>query len=99
VKVVSAEKDRHERKAFEGQTIRVDGQQFEGCTFTGCKILYGGGYVRLINNNFTDCEWEFDGSASRTLEFLMGVYQMSDETLKFHFRAMLEHIMPGQTYH
>ena len=57
-------------KTFENEEIRLDGREYDGCTFRNCTIVYGGGNTAIHGNKFHNCKFRFDGSAARTLQFL-----------------------------
>ena len=53
----------------------IDGNQYDGCTFDRCKVIYRGGALPSIENcSFNDCTWHFEESAERTLVFLRMLY-------------------------
>jgi hypothetical protein len=66
---------KHRNKTFRDETINLDGNEFDSCTFENCEFVYRGtGSV-----NFTDCSVSkpvltFDGSAARTLDLLKLIY-------------------------
>jgi len=60
----------HERETFKASTILMDDKSFTHCTFTDCKILYGGGPVNIDSNIFSGCAFELVGAAARTATFL-----------------------------
>ncbi|MEM7068661.1 MAG: hypothetical protein AAF478_07225 [Pseudomonadota bacterium] len=63
-------------KNFEKQTITLDGNVFENCTFTGCEMVYGGGDLPGLNGcHFQNCSWAFKEEAAVTLSFLSGMYK------------------------
>ena len=56
---------------FSHETVRVDGEAFSNCEFTGCRLVYAGGQVPEFSDcRFQDCEWKFDEAASHTLGYL-----------------------------
>jgi hypothetical protein len=56
---------------FSHESVRVDGQAFSNCEFTGCRMVYAGGKVPEFSDcRFQDCEWKFDEAASQTLSYL-----------------------------
>lgn len=62
---------RHLREDFEGQSLTVDGQDYDGCVFTDCDLIYRGGEVpELSNCIFIRCGWELADAALRTIDFL-----------------------------
>jgi hypothetical protein len=76
----------HENKTFENQDVLLDGSSFTSCTFKRCAIIYRGtGKVQLKGNNFTDCQWRFDGEAGATLQYLAFMHAQGGE-----FRDIVE---------
>jgi hypothetical protein len=56
---------------FSHETVRLDGQAFANCEFSGCRMVYAGGEVPEFSDcRFQDCEWKFDEAASQTLSYL-----------------------------
>jgi hypothetical protein len=65
----------HNDEKFSGGDRVVDGNQYSGCSFDGCKIIYrGGGVPSLANCHFNNCTWHFEDAAQRTLFFLRLIY-------------------------
>ena len=61
--------------SFKGGRIQLDGTHYEGCNFEDCAIVYAGGQLPiLINNGFSNCRWQFEGSAERTIAFMSQLY-------------------------
>ena len=66
---------RFEKERFADTSIIVDGNEYTGCTFVRCQILFSGGALpKLDNNSFMDCRWVFDGAAARTVQFMTALY-------------------------
>jgi hypothetical protein len=60
--------------AYTNTKILLDGNSFEGCTFTDCVIEFGAtAPVSLVNNKLIRCRWEFVGPAAETIAFLGAV--------------------------
>jgi len=65
----------HDGKTFQGETIRLDNQEYIDCTFAECDLQYGGsGAVAFSNCRFDQCRWSFVDAASNTLRFMAGLY-------------------------
>ena len=61
-------------KDFTGQTVRLDGNAFTGCTFRNCLMVYRGETATtLVANHWKENNrWAFEGPAGNTLKFLAG---------------------------
>ena len=56
---------------FSHETVRVDGEAFSSCEFTGCRLVYAGGDAPEFSDcRFQDCEWKFEEAAAQTLSYL-----------------------------
>jgi hypothetical protein len=65
----------HFGKRFDKQTVELDGQDFEACTFVDCDLVYrGGDPPGLANNTFVTCRFRLDGAALRTIMFFREMY-------------------------
>ncbi len=58
------------------ETVRVDGHQYDNCTFDRCVLQFRG----VAPTGFRDCQlngcrWSFVGNAATTLNFLSDLYQ------------------------
>jgi hypothetical protein len=58
---------------FTDSTLVLDENEYTGCTFTRCILVYRGGDLRLVRNTFHDCRWSFDGAAARTVALLQAL--------------------------
>lgn len=53
------------------ETVLLDGEAFDGCEFTDCRLVYAGGDAPSFTDcRFNDCEWKFEDAAARTLGYL-----------------------------
>lgn len=60
---------------FDNETVHLDGQQFERCTFVGCTLIYSGGELPSFSENaFASCEFGLRDGALRTLGFFRVLY-------------------------
>ncbi len=67
---------RYIKQSFSGEIVELDGNQFEDCTFTDCKLIFSAlDRVSFNRCTFTECNWVFDGPAETTLSFLSDLYQ------------------------
>ena len=61
---------KHENKTF-ADTIDLDGNEFIGCSFDKCTLIYSGGKPPLINDcSFNNVRFKFRGPAKNTVAFL-----------------------------
>ena len=64
---------RNER--FSNQDVRVDGNRYEACSFSECRLIYGGGDKPAFNGcSFRQTNLQLDGAANRTAQYLQGLY-------------------------
>ncbi|MFO7785807.1 MAG: hypothetical protein ACQET7_01475 [Thermodesulfobacteriota bacterium] len=43
----------YQGKTFQGETIRLDNQEYDNCVFIDCDLQYGGaGFVAFTNCNY-----------------------------------------------
>lgn len=56
---------------FENQSVAIDGNAFNNCSFTKCSITYHGGPARLTGCSISPgCRFEFRDSAAFVLQIL-----------------------------
>tara|TARA_R110002124_G_scaffold30983_1_gene105600 strand:- start:578 stop:853 length:276 start_codon:yes stop_codon:yes gene_type:complete len=61
------------------QTVRMDYQTFERKSFIDCKLVYAGGDPpTLIDCDFIQCSWTFEGPALNTARFMAAMSQSSE---------------------
>jgi hypothetical protein len=71
----------HKDATFSDQHVMVDGNQYFGCNFTRCEMIYAGGDMPQLGslnappNKFDSCTWRFDGPAERTVDFMRRLYE------------------------
>ncbi len=57
--------------SYNHQTVPLDGEDFSGCEFSACRLVYAGGDAPTFSDcRFTDCDWKFEGAAAQTLTSL-----------------------------
>ena len=63
-------------KTFADTTVRLDGNQFQNCTFRNCTIEFGGiaAGTALENCSFVECQWSFVDAAADTIRFMEHIY-------------------------
>lgn len=91
---------RYEDKTFEGEEIRLDGNEYVNCAFVSCHFHYGGAdAVAFSNCRFDQCQWAFVDSASNTLRFMAGLYhglgQGGRELIEQLFESIRKNPPPG----
>ncbi len=66
----------YQNQSFEAQTLTIDGHVYRNCTFNRCMLTYAGGELPvMVDNSINNCQWNFDGHAARTIQFMAGLYQ------------------------
>lgn len=56
---------------FTNQTVEVDGNQYELCTFTGCSLVYSGGEVPVFERcSFSQTSIQLEDNAYNTVQYL-----------------------------
>ena len=82
---------------FVNQEILIDGEEFYGCQFTRCRIVFRAtGPVHFDKCVFTECEWVFDGPAENTLFFLAALATSLGDEARAMVVNMLDGIATGQ---
>lgn len=61
---------RYEKQAFEGQTLRLDDNQFVECKFKNCTLLYSGGTFEIEPLVADGIEIKLEGAALSTSRLL-----------------------------
>lgn len=60
---------------FNHETVALDGEQFSGCEFRGCRLVFRGGEPpRFDACTFDACDWRFEDAAANTLAHLQEVW-------------------------
>lgn len=64
----------YKNSVFNGGTVQLDGNTFEGCKFSATRLVYSGGEPPIISRcEFVGEEFVFEGAARNTLQFLIGM--------------------------
>lgn len=80
-------------QTFTNQTIKLDDNEFYGCTFIGCRITYDGGATTLEGNSYDESTtYTFTGAAANTLAILSALY--ADRGTEF-IKKLFENIRKG----
>ena len=73
---------KHTGKKFSNETVELDGNEFDGCTFENCHFIYQAtASVTLANCSFVGFAIAFEGAAGSTLDFLSTLYHSGFKTL------------------
>ena len=68
-----------ENRNYSQEVVNLDDNEFVGCTFQGCTLIYRGGTLpKFTNNSMDQCTWNFSGAAEATLRFISGLYQAGE---------------------
>ncbi|MBW9275969.1 MAG: hypothetical protein K1563_20015 [Candidatus Thiodiazotropha sp. (ex. Lucinisca nassula)] len=66
---------KYQGNKFQNETVRIDGNEYQGCTFEGCVLEYAGGALPIMtNNSIGNSTFAFTDAASNTLEFMTAIY-------------------------
>jgi hypothetical protein len=72
-------------KPFTNETVHVDGNTYIDCEFKQAKLTYSGGELPVFQGcRFDTCNYNLEGAASRTADFLRLVFSFADSGLKEH---------------
>lgn len=64
-----------EKRTFQNETVTLDFNEFVGCSFKGCALLYHGHTGLSLNGcNLADSQLLFAGPAGMTLNVLAAMY-------------------------
>lgn len=67
---------------FKNQTLQLDGNEYVGCSFERCSLTFRGEDSSTLDNcSYVDVDFNFDGPAKATLDFLQSLYQAGYETM------------------
>lgn len=89
---------RIKNQEFNNETIKLDDNSFDHCTFNNCKMIYSGtGPVNLSNSTISNAEWTFEGPAANTMTFLKviteGLGDGGKELLLNSFEGLREYVL------
>jgi hypothetical protein len=66
---------RYDDSEFTGMDIELDGNEYHGCRFERCRLVYRGGeLLSMVRCNFSGCQFVFHDAAARTVNFMRAVY-------------------------
>ncbi len=67
-------------KEFADERVVVDGEEYETCTFKGCRLVFTGGAVPMFYDcAFPDSRFELTGAALSTIGFLTAMWTIGNE--------------------
>ena len=71
---------RYDNKSFFSERIILDGNEYRGCTFTRCQLVFRGEQVfGIVECLIQDSQWVAEGPAANTLRFLTEAYHKMGE--------------------
>ena len=74
----------------------MDGNTYNRCTFTNCRLVYRGGTVPFLRQcSFYRCSFSWEDGARRTLDFLKGIYHGFGENGRKLVNDTFENIRTG----
>jgi hypothetical protein len=81
---------KHQNKTFKDQSVELDGNEFVGCTFQRCQLVYSGGALpRFDSCSFEASPFNFQQGAGNALHFLRDLYHAG---LSQNVEALFDHI-------
>jgi len=58
-------------QTFKGTKLKLDGTQFEACSFDGCTLVYAGGELpQFTGCSFNNIQFVLDGAAARSAAYI-----------------------------
>ncbi len=65
----------YQNRTYENTREVIDGNEYKGCVFRNCRIVYRGGPLpRFDSCNFDNPHFFFEDAAERTILLLKGMY-------------------------
>ena len=78
---------------FNGGTVQLDGQRFEGCTFVNATLVFSAkAPVSMHRCVFQNVQWVLDGAAALTVNFLRALYHGAGEGGRQVVEAMFQQL-------
>ena len=88
---------KNQNKTFSNETIHMDFNEFDSCTFKDCTLVYHGfGPVSIVGCSFHNVKWTFADAASHTMNFLAGLYAGAGEGGKSLIESVFIDIRSGK---
>lgn len=82
---------------FINERVPLDGNVYQDCEFQGCKLVYSGSELPVLEGcTFDECIWGFAEAAGRTAAFIRAVAQaMGPEGRRFIENTFLDQSESG----
>jgi hypothetical protein len=81
---------KHQNKTFKDETVELDGNEFIGCTFQRCQLIFNGERLpRFDTCSFDLSPFNFQKGAGNALHFLRDLYHCG---LNENVEQLFEHI-------
>jgi hypothetical protein len=65
----------HTDSVFRDAAVELDGDEFRGCQFFNCRLIYrGGSPPKMAHCKFSQSKFEFLDAARHTLDFIRAIY-------------------------
>ena len=72
---------RFDNKSFFSERIELDGNEFRGCTFSRCQLVFRGERMfTVVECLFQNPQWVVEGPAANTILFLTAAYHKMGES-------------------
>ncbi|HEX2566388.1 MAG TPA: hypothetical protein VHL85_05985 [Burkholderiales bacterium] len=66
---------KYAQKVFANESLELDGNEFDRCTFRSCELKYNGGELPVLNGcHFDASPFIFEKQAGNTLAMLRAMY-------------------------
>lgn len=86
----------HRGETFRNSTIQIDGNEYIGCRFEKCSLVFAGADgLTLKGNTFIDCDWGFIGPAANTVMFMTAMYGSEEQGARQLIQQTLDNIRSG----
>lgn len=67
---------RYDNRVFKKSRQVLDGNEYHGCEFDHCEIIYGGGELPILDTCVIHhSHFALEGAAERTISYLAGIYK------------------------
>lgn len=70
---------KYQNRTFQNAREVIDGNEYEGCIFRNCRMVYRGGPLPKFSScNFENPQYFFEDAAERTILLLKAMYHSGD---------------------